>query len=103
MNERKRNLFILVDNVFSLVFFVLKFSLIGVRGSYFESGVPENYLFAYGAVYGTGYHAATRQLFVMGMFNAAGDVPASNAAVFQFAENPKCVGKRGHMTFTKKS
>ncbi len=64
-----------------------------MRGAYFDSGVPENYLFAYGALYGLNYHDATRQLFVTGTFNSAGDVPAAQVAVFQFAENSTCVGK----------
>jgi len=38
------------------------------------------------------YDAASRQLFVAGSFDSAGDVPASNIAVFQFSENPSCSG-----------
>ncbi len=62
----------------------------GVRVS--DNGVPENYLFKQGDVYAVEYVPATRQLFVAGSFDTAGDVPASNIAVFQFAQNPSCVG-----------
>jgi len=63
-------------------------SLTGVRVS--TDGVPENYLITPGSVLAIEYDPSSRQLFVGGSFDSAGDVPASNIAVFQFSENPSC-------------
>jgi hypothetical protein len=65
-------------------------SLTGVRDS--TDGVPQNYLFMPGTVTALEYVSESRQLFVIGAFDSAGDSPASNIAVFQFGENPSCNG-----------
>ncbi len=59
-------------------------SATGVRVS--GNGVPENYLLSPGGVLAIEWDSTNRQLFVAGSFDTAGDVPASNIAVFQFAD-----------------